>query len=218
MCIISTRIIIVDHVVAAFRRHQPTSVRFLHPWTALHIKNLNSSFLECTGCVLVPWSIPMTRLLYNSADHLLSARHRQYAEPNPPDPQAPKPHHPDDAMAQHESHVEKSHMPHEVSAVTARRLSKPFEGSLPLSRNPRARQRYDARRVSGAHAPVEDRIFARRICVDRRRPSSWLAPASARRRPGKRSHDSDSATPLRNTDRFTTTTRGSWNPPPRATP
>ena len=88
----------------------------------------------------------------------------------------------------------------------------------PFAEPPRARQRYDARRVSGAHAPVDDRIFARRICVDRRRPSSWLAPSSARRRPGKRSHDSDSATPLRNTDRFTTTTRGSWNPPPRATP
>ena len=87
----------------------------------------------------------MTRFLYDSADHLLSARHRQYSEPvNPPDPRAPTPHHPHDAMAQHESHVEKSHMPHEVSAVTARRLSKPFEGSLPLSRNPRARQRYDA--------------------------------------------------------------------------
>ena len=85
----------------------------------------------------------MTRLLYNSADHLLSARHRQYAEPLPTNPQTQHIH-PHDAMAQHESHVEKSHMPHEVSAVTARRLSKPFEGSLPLSRNPRARQRYDA--------------------------------------------------------------------------
>ena len=159
----------------------------------------------------------MTRLCYDAVDHFLSAAHRLHANTQPHIPH-PNPDTAPTTMAQHESHVEKSHMPHEVSAVTARRLSKPFEGSLPLSRNPRARQRYDARRVSGAHAPVEDRIFARRICVDRRRPSSWLAPASARRRPGKRSHDSDSATPLRNTDRFTTTTRGSWNPPPRATP
>ena len=124
---------------------------------------------------MVPWSIPMTRLLYNSADHLLSARHRQYAEPRPPNPQAPKPHHPHDAMAQHESHVEKSHMPHEVSAVTARRLSKPFEGSLPLSRNPRERASATTRDEFRARTPpskIESSLVGFASIADALRPRS----------------------------------------------
>ena len=117
----------------------------------------------------------MTRLLYNSADHLLSARHRQYAEPRPPNPQAPKPHHPHDAMAQHESHVEKSHMPHEVSAVTARRLSKPFEGSLPLSPNPRERASATTRDEFRARTPpstIESSLVGFASIADALRPGS----------------------------------------------
>ena len=81
----------------------------------------------------------MTRLRYDAVDHFLSAAHRLHANTQPHIPH-PNPDTAPTTMAQHESHVEKSHLPHEVSSgpFKLRRhlsLSKLFLS--PLSRNPR---------------------------------------------------------------------------------
>jgi len=139
----------------------------------------------------------MTRLRYDAVDHFLSAAHRLHANTQPHIPH-PNPDTAPPTMAQHESHVEKSHLPHEVSSgpfKLRRHLPSP---SFPLSRGTldSARVRR-ARRVSRAHNPVDDRFLTRWIRVARRIPSSSLADTRARRRPER-----EAATTLTRQPRF----------------
>ena len=80
----------------------------------------------------------MTRLCYDAVDHFLSAAHRLHANTQPHIPH-PNPDTAPTTMAQHESHEEKSHLPHEVSSgpFKLRRhlsLSKPFLSPLSIAR------------------------------------------------------------------------------------
>ena len=64
----------------------------------------------------------MTRLRYDAVDHFLSAAHRLHANTQPHIPN-PNPDTAPPTMAQHESHVEKSHLPHEVSSGPFKRAA-----------------------------------------------------------------------------------------------